>query len=149
MFLNLDLDVRVGDADLDHGMRRGVSAIGEGNGFEGLILFALFAEIKVRAEGAFVSDSTDTEFVGLAGGAVAMDVGMDKVVTGHETFEGGGKVIVHFCESVLGMDGGLTRVAVAAEIVVTTFETFVSDSRNVLKLDMVICKGNTCLHSSQ
>src|SRR5271154_2709598 len=139
MFLNLNLDVRIGDADLDHGMGRGVSAAGERNGFEVLILFALFAEIKVGTDGAFVANSADTEFVVPAGGAVAVDVRMNQVVTGHETFEGRGKVVVDFCESVLGMDARLTKVAVAAEIIVATFETFVSDSDDVLKLDMVTC----------
>src|SRR5271170_6838546 len=71
MFLNLNLDVRVGDADFDHGMGRGVSAAGEGNGFKVLILFALFAEIEIGADGAFVPNSADVEFIVLAGSAVA------------------------------------------------------------------------------
>ena len=134
MFLNLNLDVRVGDADLDHGMGRRVRCARDGDGFEGLVLFALFAEIVVGTDGAFVTNAADAEFVVLAGGAVAVDVGMYQIDTGNETFQGRGEVGVHFCEGVLRMDGRLTGVAVAAEIIVATFEAFVSDANNVLKL---------------
>lgn len=134
MFLNLNLDVRIGDADLDHGMGRRVHCAGEGDGFEALVLFALFAEIVVGTNSAFVADAADAEFAVFAGGAVAVDVGMHQIDTGNETFQGRGEVGVDLCEGVLRMDGRLTGVAVAAEIIVATFEAFVSDTNNVLKL---------------
>jgi len=134
MFLDLNLDVRVGDADFDHGMGGRVGCAGEGDGFEVLVLFALFAEIVVGTDGAFVADAADAEFVVYAGRAVAVDVRMHQVVTGHETFKRGGEVGVDFCKGVLRMDDRLTGVAVAAEIIVATFKAFVSDSNDVLGL---------------
>ena len=87
MFLNLNLDVRVRNAYLDHRMRGRVGTAGDGDGFKILILFALFAEIKVGTDCALVTDAADTEFVALACGAITVDVRMHQVVTGHKTFE--------------------------------------------------------------
>jgi len=101
--------------------------------FETLVLFALFAQIEVRTDGAFKPDAADAEFIALAGDSVAVDVIVDHIVPGVEfDVDGRGDVVVDRGEGVVGVDFGVLFNAVTAEVVVLAFQAFISDSDDVL-----------------
>jgi hypothetical protein len=124
---------------------------------ETLILFALFAEIKVGTDGTFEADAADTPSAAVAGDAIAVDVVVDEVVTGVEIAVDGGRDVVVDCgKGVVGVDFGLGFDADAAEVKVLAFQAFMADADNVLRENgqhLVLfgeVSGNcTFLHSSQ
>jgi hypothetical protein len=122
---------------------------------ETLVLFALFTEIKVRADGAFKADAADSVFIAFAGDSVAVDLVVNHVVTRVEfALDGGRDVIVHRGEGMIRMDLRGIFDAVAAEVVVLAFEAFVSDADDVLQkteISILFFGGElgTSLHSSQ
>ena len=121
--------------------------------FETLVLFALFAQVKVATDGALKPDAADKEFIALARDSVAVDVVMNHVVTGVEfAVDGRGYVVVNCGEGVVGVNFGVVFDAVAAEVVVLAFQAFISDSDNVLNAVRYFGSReavSTCLHSSQ
>jgi hypothetical protein len=111
---------------------------------ETLILFALFAEVKVWTDGAFEADAADTGFTAVAGDAVAVNVVVQEVVTGTEfALDGRRDVVVDCGKGVVGMDIGLGFDADAAEVVVLAFQAFVADADDVLQKKSVFafCYG--------
>lgn len=119
---------------------------------ETLILFALFAEVKVGTDGAFEADAADTGFTAVAGDAVAVDVVVHEVVAGTEfALDGGRDVVVDCGKRVVGVDIGLGFDADAAEIVVLAFQAFVADADDVLqKMSEFVFMGfgdrPSCIH---
>ena len=121
--------------------------------FETLVLFALFAQVKVTTDSALEPDAADTEFIALAGDSVAVDVVMDHVVTGGEfAVDRLGDVVVNCSEGVVRVNFGVVFDAIAAEVVVLAFQAFISDSDDILNAVRYFGSReavSTCLHSSQ
>ena len=106
---------------------------------ETLVLLALLAEVKVRADGAFEADAADTRFTAVAGDAVAVDVAVDEVVAGVEFAVNGERdVVVDGCKGMIGVDFRLGFDADAAEVVVLAFQAFMADTDNVLHKNVSI-----------
>jgi hypothetical protein len=95
---------------------------------------AVFAEIEVWTNCAFVSDTTNTSFDASAGAAVAMDMAMLQSLR-NETLDRVWKMFVDCSKCMTRMDRRRILDAVVAEIIIATFEAFVSDTNNVLQLE--------------
>ena len=149
-FCKVDFDLCVGDTDFNHWMRRVVTFCWCCCWFVTLICFTLFAKIEIGANGAFIAGTTNGEFVSFACYSIAVDVRMDQVVTGIEIVQHRWNMFVNSREWMVRMNSCCILNTVIAEIVITTLETFVPDSNDVLWLETVVTAAiPVCIHRNE
>jgi hypothetical protein len=133
VLLKLDFDICIWNTDFDQRVR-GRVVTSCCRKFVLICCLAVFAEIEVWTNCAFVSDTTNTSFDTGAAVAVAMDMAMLQGLR-NETLNCVWKMFVDCSKCMTRMDRRRILDAVVAEIIIATFETFVSDTNNVLQLE--------------